>query len=232
MAGAEAAKKSDLGTRLASAMAMVAVAGLALWLGGAIWAVFVGAVAIVALWEWRKLALAVGRSAPARAGWVLGGVVYIGAAAAVLLVFRRIGIPHVVLPVLVTILTDTGAYFTGRAIGGPKIAPAVSPSKTWSGLVGGMVAAGLGGAWWNGQFAFHGQWTTGRIGAGFALGAGLAVLAQAGDFLESGMKRKAGVKDSGTLLPGHGGVLDRIDGLLAVLCACGIGWMALLGMTE
>ena len=105
--------------------------------------------------------------------------------------------------------TDVGAYFAGRAIGGPKLMPAVSPKKTWAGLAGGMTAAagaGAGAAWLgNGDML-------GKV----AVSAALAVVAQSGDLLESGLKRRYGAKDSGTLIPGHGGILDRIDGFLAV----------------
>lgn len=229
MAGAEATTKSDLGPRVVSAIGMLAVSGTALWLGGAAWMLFVGVVAAIALFEWRRLALRISPAAGTRFAWIAAGVLYIGAGSAVLLLFRRIGIPHVVFPVLVTILTDTGAYFTGRTFGGPKIAPRISPSKTWSGLAGGMIGAGLVGAWWTGQFAYHGAWVVLPVAAGFAAGAMLAVVAQAGDFLESWMKRRAGMKDSGAIIPGHGGVLDRIDGLLAVLLACGIAWAVLAG---
>jgi phosphatidate cytidylyltransferase len=104
--------------------------------------------------------------------------------------------------------TDIGAFFVGRGIGGPKIAPTISPSKTWAGLAGGMVAAML--------FAIV---LNAEVGLPFVLvlaSAPLAAVAQMGDFLESWMKRQAGVKDSGTLIPGHGGILDRVDGLVPV----------------
>lgn len=111
----------------------------------------------------------------------------------------------------VTWATDIFAYFAGRAIGGPKLAPAISPNKTWAGLIGGMIGAGLAG-WgvsWLFDLGFPFQW----------IGAPMGALAQAGDLYESWVKRRAGVKDSGTILPGHGGVLDRLDGLLAVSLA-------------
>lgn len=107
--------------------------------------------------------------------------------------------------------TDIGAYFVGSLAGGAKLAPSISPSKTWSGLVGGMCASAVVSA------------TCGLVfDAGETLvlalvGIVIAVVAQAGDLLESAAKRKAGVKDSGHLIPGHGGILDRIDGLIAVL---------------
>jgi phosphatidate cytidylyltransferase len=102
---------------------------------------------------------------------------------------------------------DIGAYFAGRAIGGPKLMPAVSPNKTWAGLGGGVLAAGIFGA------ILH------RFGLPLHLAVAspfLAVFAQGGDLYESWLKRRAGVKDSSNILPGHGGVLDRLDGLVPV----------------
>ncbi len=115
--------------------------------------------------------------------------------------------------------TDIGAYFAGRSIGGPKLAPRVSPSKTWSGLGGGVAAALLLG------FVLHGL-----AGLPLQLAAAsglLAVAAQLGDLLESWMKRRAGVKDSGTLLPGHGGVMDRLDGVVAAAPLAALLYLAL-----
>jgi phosphatidate cytidylyltransferase len=106
---------------------------------------------------------------------------------------------------------DICAYFAGRLIGGPKLAPRISPKKTWAGLIGGMagaVALSLGFSIWLDE-------GSAVILAIVALG--LTVLEQAGDFAESAMKRRAGMKDSGTLIPGHGGILDRVDGLIAVV---------------
>ncbi len=127
--------------------------------------------------------------------------------------------------IAVVIATDTGAYFSGRAIGGPKIAPRISPSKTWAGLAGGMVAAGLVSAstfvWNTGELVMRPM-----LFIAFAIGAALAVLAQVGDFFESWLKRKAGVKDSSKLIPGHGGVFDRVDGLLPVAIASVALWSA------
>ena len=108
----------------------------------------------------------------------------------------------------VTIATDVFAYFAGRGVGGPKLAPRISPNKTGAGLIGGVVGAGLAG------YAI--DWLF-EVGPPFHwLGAPMALVAQSGDLYESWVKRRAGVKDSGRLLPGHGGVLDRLDGLLAV----------------
>jgi len=112
--------------------------------------------------------------------------------------------------------TDIGAYFVGRTAGGARLAPRISPGKTWSGLIGGMAWAAVASAATG--YAF-GLGETVHLAIA---GAVLAVVGQAGDLLESAAKRRAGVKDSGRLIPGHGGLLDRIDGLMAVLVAVAI----------
>lgn len=112
--------------------------------------------------------------------------------------------------------TDIAAYITGRLIGGPKIAPRVSPNKTWAGLLGGMAASAAI------AYGLSSYVPTLPGPHAVLIGAVIAIIAQAGDFLESGIKRRAGVKDSGTLLPGHGGLLDRVDGLLPASLAYAI----------
>lgn len=132
--------------------------------------------------------------------------------------------PPLLVLVPAVIGTDIGAYFTGRALGGPKLAPAISPNKTWSGALGGVlcaVAAGLLTLW------LIGPQTQGAapITATLALLLVLSVCAQIGDLIESWLKRRAGVKDSGRLIPGHGGVLDRFDGFLGA-AVLGLGpWL-------
>jgi len=109
---------------------------------------------------------------------------------------------------LVVWSTDIGAYFAGRAIGGAKLAPSISPNKTISGLIGGVIAATvLAGSW---------VYAVGLPAMLLWLAPPFAVAAQLGDLFESGLKRQAGVKDSGSWLPGHGGLLDRLDGLVPV----------------
>ena len=103
---------------------------------------------------------------------------------------------------------DSGAFFVGRQFGGPKLAPSISPAKTWSGLIGGVAAATLLAVLMR---AYHGLPLHLVIATPV-----LAVLAQIGDLFESGLKRRAGVKDSGNVLPGHGGVMDRLDGIVPV----------------
>jgi phosphatidate cytidylyltransferase len=219
--------KSDLPVRAASGVAMIVVAGAVLWLGGLALMVLLAVIGAVAVFELVRIAQALPWRPSQRTLLMTFGAIYIAGAAAALVVFRRIGIAYALLPVLVTVATDIGAYFAGRGIGGPKIAPAISPSKTWAGLFGGMVAAGLAATIWAFFFPQHSRFAFGPMLGLFSAGAALAIVAQAGDFGESFLKRKAGVKDSGALIPGHGGVLDRIDGLLAVLVACFVGWLIL-----
>ncbi len=153
-----------------------------------------------------------------------GGMLYIGIPVFALLWLRMRpgdeGLLYAFWALSLVWATDIGAYFAGRSIGGPKIAPLISPNKTWAGLGGGMLGALLLG-WALNHFA--------GLPVLLALASPvLAVFAQAGDFFESWMKRRAGVKDSGTLLPGHGGALDRLDGLVtsapfaALLVASGL----------
>ena len=112
--------------------------------------------------------------------------------------------------------TDIAAYFAGRGIGGPKLWPRVSPKKTWSGALGGTAAALVAGGL---VVALSG---IGGFVTGAALAVPLSIAAQAGDLFESAVKRKFGVKDSGTIIPGHGGVLDRVDGLFG---AAALAWL-------
>ncbi|WP_114390975.1 phosphatidate cytidylyltransferase [Notoacmeibacter marinus] len=114
--------------------------------------------------------------------------------------------------------TDIFAYFSGKAIGGPKLAPSISPGKTWSGAIGGALLASLCGFAVISLHAGHSVWAV------LPIALLLSIAAQLGDLFESGAKRRAGVKDSSHLIPGHGGVLDRVDGLVvAAVCLYAIG---------
>ncbi|MEP3226441.1 MAG: phosphatidate cytidylyltransferase [Parasphingorhabdus sp.] len=138
------------------------------------------------------------------------GIIYAGLPALSILFLR--GIDNGLLIVFWTLAlvwaTDIGAYFSGRAIGGPKLAPRYSPNKTWAGLIGGVIVTALFSYVLHiyFQLPFH----------LVLLSIPLAILAQLGDLFESQMKRRAGAKDSGTIFPGHGGVMDRLDGLIPV----------------
>ena len=240
-------KKSDLGTRAASAVAMVAVAGGAAWSGGSIFFGFALMVGLGVLWEWLRLVLRLTPSMPARIIWMIAGLFYVGFATWVIAILgsiqdeTRFWGRFMLLGVLLSVIgTDIGAYFAGRTFGGPKIAPKISPSKTWSGLVGGMIGATLALimlAWLSlpasGNFGDT-RWIADPFHvlseAYWILPAGpvIAIIAQTGDFFESWMKRRAEVKDSGNLIPGHGGLFDRVDGMLAVAFAFGVSAIWLL----
>ena len=222
MADAEVLKKnSDLPVRVGSALVMLAVAGGALWLGGWVWTAFVAIAALGVLWEWWGLVRQFVPGLPGRILWMLGGLSYIGLAALMLFVLRVIPLPLsqilLVAIILAVIGTDVGAYFAGRTFGGPKIAPAISPSKTWSGLVGGMAGAAMALVLVTYQAEGFND-----LGWKILAGGAVAIIAQIGDFFESWMKRRAGVKDASNLIPGHGGLFDRADGLLAVLFVLGL----------
>jgi phosphatidate cytidylyltransferase len=149
------------------------------------------------------------------AAWFAIGALYICLPATSLIAIARDpdwGRQTVIFAIIAVAATDIGAYFTGRALGGPKLAPRISPKKTWAGLAGGGLAAALAGAVLGEIFGFP-AWL------GAALGAALAVISQMGDLFESSIKRRFGVKDSGGIIPGHGGLFDRVDGHLAAACA-------------
>lgn len=138
------------------------------------------------------------------------GVIYCGLPVLGLMLIRRQheGVVFTLWALALVWACDIGAYFAGRAIGGPKLAPAISPNKTWAGLAGGVIAAGAFGALMHWRFGLPWRMTLATPA--------LAVLAQGGDLYESWLKRRAGVKDSGSIIPGHGGVMDRLDGLVPV----------------
>ena len=221
------ARKSDLGVRVLSAVVMVAVAGTALWLGGWVFGVLAIAVGFGVYWEWCRLVSKFAKGALARTAWVLFGLAYIGIAVAALITLRMSDLQPALLMIGIVIAVDIGAYFFGRTIGGPKIAPKISPSKTWAGLLGGVTGAAMilaaNDVLSPLQFSVFHQvgWPTALLLLA-ATAAIFAVVAQAGDFFESWMKRRAGVKDSGSLIPGHGGLFDRVDGLVAVLFLGGL----------
>lgn len=231
MVGAEARPKSDLPIRAASALVMLAIAGFALWRGGEWLDGLIVVIALAVLYEFVRLILLIPMSLPRQLAALLAGAVYVGYAAIVLVVLPAI---YVAILLGAVVATDVGAYFVGRAIGGPKIAVRISPSKTWAGLFGGMLAAALWmvAALGASRYALAGlqggepnlatSLYARETGIGALVGLALAITAQAGDLLESWIKRRAGVKDSSRLIPGHGGVLDRVDGLLAVAVLVGM----------
>lgn len=179
------------------------------WLG---WSVLVAALAD----------LATGRRAAI--GWGALGALYLGMAVIGFVYLRELeprGLVTVIWLVLVVAATDIGGYFGGRLVGGPKLWPRVSPKKTWAGLAGGIVLAVLAGVV---AGAAAGETPVSVLAASAAA---TAVVAQAGDLAESALKRHFGVKDSGRLLPGHGGALDRFDGLAPAAAAMALAsWLS------
>lgn len=163
--------------------------------------------------------------------WSVAGFLYSGCALVALMMLRESGASASGLVAVLFLFaavwsTDIGAYFAGRHFGGPKIATAISPNKTWSGAIGGLIAAVVAAIV---VFALAGLHSF--VLAGF-LAAILSVVSQAGDFFESWVKRRAGVKDSSRIIPGHGGVMDRVDGLVFAAIALWIMAIAASGSAR
>lgn len=174
-----------------------------------------GALAVFNREQMGLVALAAGFLAVWAAGRrvsLASGIIYVGLAGVCLMWLRgdgAAGRANVLFLVFVVWASDIGAYAAGRMLGGPKLAPAISPSKTWSGAAGGLLCAMLVGVW-----TAH-VVNAGSLERAALVAAALGAASQMGDLLESAVKRQFGVKDSGRLIPGHGGLLDRLDGLLA-----------------
>jgi len=240
---------ADLGPRLASAVVLVPLTAISLYVGGYLFAAVVGAVIAGAYREWETMVtlkpltpfgivliglvfvaavllplwgplatlavVAAGAVASLFHGgegavWRAGGLVYFGIVVVAILSMRGSGVDGIgmwagVLLGTTIWLTDTGAFFTGRQIGGEKLAPDISPAKTWSGALGGFALGTLMGlvVW---HFVTPSPWWIGLI-----LCAAMSILGQIGDLAESALKRRFRIKDSGDLIPGHGGLMDRLD---------------------
>ena len=269
----------DLGTRVASAIVMIALTLAALWAGPVIWVIFVFVVYCIMIWELaplcdpglstaRRWALAplplmfpvvtlavpilsgveifgpvvegtrpwglfdagyitgmVGLMAPVVAGmallgagrllWIAYGSMLAAAALFLCYAYGEHGVAGLVTLVSIVVISDTAGYFAGRALGGPKFWPAISPKKTWSGTVAGWIGAGV-----------FGLIVLPLFGVPLLVSGLVAVIicfaAQLGDIAESAIKRHAGVKDASALIPGHGGVLDRLDALVAAAFLAGL----------
>ena len=214
------AAKSDLGLRIASALVLFAIAGAALWFGGIAFALLLLVGGALVLVEWFALVRAMTLGSGAKGALMIAGpILVLGAIAGLWFIRDRLGVTAALWVFGMVWATDIGAYFAGRAFGGARLAPKISPSKTWSGLIGGMMAALIASATIGDR--------AGIIGVPLWIGLFMGLLSQLGDLGESWMKRRAGVKDSGKLIPGHGGLFDRVDGLLPV--ALLLGALALFG---
>ncbi len=202
----------DLEARVRSSVMMAPVVLFAVIVGGLWFNLLVLVIAVLMSFEWQNITANIEGDASTRQKWHWRGVTYITIAGASLLWLRGLETYHggwvVIWLLSVVWATDIGAFFAGSLIGGARLAPAISPGKTWAGLIGGAVLASLVGI----LFAISSHMPS--IGKLFWLSAATAVVSQGGDLLESYVKRLCGVKNSGTLIPGHGGVLDRVDGFV------------------
>jgi phosphatidate cytidylyltransferase len=211
---------SNLSLRIISSAVMAPLAVGVAWLGGWPFVLFWTIAACIVLWEWTRLVGGSAREGDRTAGpfiaWMVAGLLYASVLLVAPTVLRRdpaFGFVAILFLFAVVWGTDIAAYFAGRAIGGAKLWPAVSPNKTWSGAIGGA----LGG------FA-AGLMVVKLAGLVIApmlllVAFGLSVASQAGDLLESAIKRRFGAKDASQLIPGHGGLLDRLDGFLTAVAA-------------
>jgi phosphatidate cytidylyltransferase len=215
----------DLRRRAISAAVLAPIALTCVWLGGLAFTLLMGAALILMVAEWARLCR------QARAPWMLVcGTLWLVLATATLLWLRgdpKAGRANLLFLLLLIWASDIGAYAVGRLVGGPRLAPLISPGKTWSGAAGGVAAAiavGWGAAWSLPMAGPLGMSTGGTLGGPVGTGGAtrvaavalaLCVIGQLGDLTESWAKRRFGVKDSGALIPGHGGLLDRLDALIA-----------------
>ncbi len=207
------APSNNLLLRVASAVVMAPLAIAAAYFGGWPFALFWAAASLAVLWEWTTLVNGL--------VWIAAGVGYAGIMFAAPVILRsdaELGMPAIMLLFTIVWTTDVLGYFAGRAFGGPKLWPAVSPKKTWSGALAGTLGAII-------VTVVSARWLGVLHSVAVAtIALGLSVVAQLGDLLESAIKRKFSAKDASHLIPGHGGVMDRLDGFwAAALLGCLIG---------
>ena len=217
---------SSLKVRIRGALIFGVVVLGALYLGGTAFILLMIAAAVIGIYEWYKMVIT---DKQYRFPLMIFGICYIGLSTGMMAWLRvnsGYGLYNMLTLLLIVWASDISAYFFGRAIGGPKLAPKISPKKTWAGFIGssvgaGIVAVGLACPVLLTKFNIA---TVGHMSpAGyFIMGFVLAMFGQAGDLFISIFKRRYGVKDTGTIIPGHGGVLDRIDALLLVALVFGV----------
>jgi phosphatidate cytidylyltransferase len=215
----------DLWLRVGSSVVLAPLAVAAAYLGGTWFIGFWLLAAAGILWEWMGLVAAARALAGAeRAGWIALGALYAGAMLAAPLVIRAdatLGFIAMIFLFAAVWATDVAAYFAGRLIGGAKLCPAISPNKTWSGALAGVLAGTVAGV---AVAVFGGIHSIAPIVIVSLL---LSVAAQLGDLFESALKRRFGVKDASHAIPGHGGLMDRLDGFIAAALAA-----ALIGLAR
>lgn len=227
---------SELQRRIVTGTALAAATLAFIVLGGFPFYALIILAAIYMHQEWSALTAAKGKA------WKWIGVAYVTLPCASLIVLRQMGFTGTTIdastlesttvhwitpllalfPIIIVAVTDIGAYIAGKLIGGPKLAPGISPGKTWAGLAGGILAASVAGVLLFPFTPFPHTFFSGLLVGGL-----LALVAQGGDLFESWLKRQAGVKDSGALFPGHGGILDRVDGhAVAIPLFTLLAWLA------
>ena len=203
---------------IVAARSAISLAAGAIIIFGAGWIEFDQAASRYVFAALASVVVAIALAAPNHRGWVGLGVCYALAASIASIAVRLdqvFGFAALMFVLLVVWATDIGGYFAGRQIGGPKLWPRVSPKKTWAGAIGGFAASVVVA----GGFATLGF---GKVLPMLALGALLSVVAQFGDLFESAIKRRFGVKDSSHLIPGHGGLMDRLDSFVAAIVLAAI----------
>lgn len=210
---------ADLRARVLSAAVMVVVGAGAIWAGGYGFSALIVLAGVAMLWELGRMATA---APDLRRAAVSYAFFIIAACAALVWLRAEFGLGVIVWLVGVVVASDVAGYFAGRALGGPKFWPAISPKKTWSGTVAGWVGAAFVGL--VSLLAGQGGWALVLVSPL------VAFAGQLGDIAESWFKRRSGVKDSSNLIPGHGGVLDRFDALIAAAVVVGLIALATPGM--
>jgi phosphatidate cytidylyltransferase len=233
--------KSSFVKRAVSSFVLIPFILIILWLESPYTQSLIAIVYIGLIGEWLKLCNRTNYAAPIKSLWIALGSLYISLACFALwfLSIQLLGSYLLLLLLVLVWLSDVGAYTVGMWIRGPRFAPSISPNKTWSGFFGGLFFTAIfGGLAIQSHFALEALvHKTLKYKVSFwsaflefdfidslmfmVLGAFFGLVAQVGDLLESGMKRKFGIKDSGRVIPGHGGFLDRLDSLLAVALVMG-----------
>lgn len=205
--------------RVLSAIILIPLALAALYFGGIAWIAFLLIIAFAMSYEWGKLA----KKNPVWLGIGLLWTILPVFSALYLRLLVEDGFFLLMWVLAVVWATDTAAFFVGRKLQGPKLAPHISPNKTWSGAIGGLLIATIVGGYlgheWGGRWIII-----------LTLALLFSILGQAGDLVESALKRHFGVKDTGQLIPGHGGALDRTDSLIFTLPLA--AWLCLLAETS
>lgn len=199
-------------TRSLSALVLIPAVLFVVWRGGPVFSALVLSAAVIMIYEWIRLT----RTAKHRVLWWVGGIVYVTVPCMLLWRLRMSpmlfggGFDEILFLLIIVWATDTGAYLAGKIIGGPRLAPYISPNKTWAGCYGGLLAAAIFGS-------------TAAVNMGqplilaLAMSGTLSIVGQMGDLFKSWIKRLYHVKDTGAIIPGHGGLIDRLDSLLFVI---------------